>query len=118
MTRLLVLGLMVLLYGSTEALAWLSQNFLLILPGAPSSGGSPPSTLSCNITYPTGQTAFVAPVAQGTQVAACTVSAGASLAIDPSSPDASYLAVSGTNIMTAAVLTVARGYTFTVKTNP
>lgn len=100
-----------------SGLAWGAANTSLSII----INGPPATTVSCTIKYPSGQTGFTAPVAAGTQMAACTVAPtgwSGALTIDPSSPDKSYFSLSGMNVVSAVAITAPRTYTITINANP
>jgi hypothetical protein len=102
------------LLGMPVAHAQSVTNLSIIIQSPASTG------ISCPINYPTGKTAFAAPLAAGTLVAVCTTTpTGWSGALTLSGADASLFAVSGFNLSVgAAALTVARTYALTVTATP
>lgn len=82
---------------------------------------SPPSTsVTCPIAYPTGQTAFVSPVAAGTKIASCSVLPSTwSGVLVLSGPDVSLFALSGQDVVVGSTpLTADRTYNVTVTSTP
>jgi hypothetical protein len=111
MKQLLLVMAAILISASAHAA---TQSFSIIVT-------SPPSTaVNCIVSYPSGQTSFVEPVASGTTIAACTITPATwSGVLTLGGADASLFGLSGSNVVVgAAALTVARTYNLTVTATP
>jgi hypothetical protein len=102
-----------LMFGASAANATTTNLSIVI--------SSPASTsVSCPISYPSGQTSFVEPVSPGVLVAICTVApAGWSGALALSGPDAASFALSGMNVVVGSnAISIAKTYNITITATP